>query len=146
MARVRAPRAHDEAMTYWMLAGVWAGAMVVGTVLFFFVLVPAQERRAAARARFEDDPHAAAVRDVIWRATVDPAECPHDDVLEEPRLAPIRGWDESSFAAPQSSIVNQAGVCRKCGASVIRHGRPPAWTEWMFDPTVARDDDEVSGV
>ena len=131
-----------------MLYGVLAVVMAVVVVLFFGVFIPAQERRAAARerGRFDEDPHAAAVREALWRATVDPAECPHDDVLEDPSVTPIRSWDEGTFAAPQSSIVDQGGVCRKCGASLIRHGRPGAWTEWLFDPTVARDDGEVGGV
>ena len=123
-------------MTYLIVMSALGGVMCLAVLLFLYRVVPAQERRAAARARLEEDPHDAAVRDVIRHATSKPDECSHDDVLEDwhPQLS---SWDQTVYGAPRSSVLNEAGVCRQCGARVVRHGRPNAWTEWMIDPTSA---------
>jgi type II secretory pathway component PulM len=69
-------------MTYFIVMGAMGGVMCLVVMLFLYCVVPAQERRAAARAQFEESPHEAAVRDAIWHATTDPEQCSHEDVLE----------------------------------------------------------------
>jgi hypothetical protein len=103
----------------------------------FFVGVSINERRRAAGAPvdWQPDERSAAARDVVWGASADPEDCPHDDVLEDwsERLDTWYGGIQP--AVPK--ILDQGGVCRKCGARVVRHGSPYAWSEWMLDPTEA---------
>jgi hypothetical protein len=93
-------------VTYWIVMGVMGAVMCVLVLVFLYCVVPAQERRAAARGQLDEDPHDAAVRDALWHATKQLEECPHDDVLEDwsPRL---RGWDETVYGAPRSTVVDQ---------------------------------------
>jgi len=126
-------------MTYWIVMGGIGVVSAVLAVVFVGFVLPADERKVAAQAALEDDARRAAARDAIWGATRDPDECPHDDVVEDWNPGRLRTWDESNFGAPQSSILDQGGRCRECGARVIRHGRPNAWTEWMIDPTQAAE-------
>ena len=109
-----------------------------GAVLACFLVgVSINERRLARRAPLDSqsDERSAEARDAVWGASVDPAECPHDDVLED--------WNErldTWYGGIQPSvpkILDQGGVCRKCGARVVRHGSPSAWSDWMLDPTEA---------
>ena len=61
-----------------------------------------------------------------------PEECAHDDVLED-SIANPEDWDSGMFASPAPRIADQGGVCQICGARVVRHGSPEAWTEWVLD-------------
>ena len=125
-------------MKYLIVMGAMGGLMCLVVMLFLYCVVPAQERRAAARAQFEEDPHDAAVRDAVRHATTDPEQCSHDDVLEDWHQQ-LSSWDQTVYGAPRSSVLNEGGVCRQCGTRVVRHGRPDAWTEWMLDPTTSED-------
>jgi hypothetical protein len=67
------------------------------------------------------------------RTMTTPEECAHDDVLEDSSSS-AEDWDSGMFASPSPRILDQDGVCKTCGARVIRHGSPEAWTEWMVAP------------
>lgn len=103
-------------------------------LLCFFVGVSINERRRAARAPLDSQPdeQMARDRDAIWGATRDPEDCPHEDVLADWNQSLVT-WHGIQPAVPK--ILDQGGVCRQCGARVIRHGSPYAWSEWMLDPT-----------
>ena len=94
------------------------------------------ERRAAARAPLNAEPHdrAAKAHDAVWGAARDPKECLHPDVVEDWNQT-LANWNDRFSNRPVPVILDQGGVCRRCGSRVIRHGSPYAWSDWMLDAT-----------
>jgi hypothetical protein len=117
--------------TYVIVMGSLALVLCGAVMAFFEWVVPAQERRLAERALLAGDSGDEEARRIRWNATRSPEDCPHDDVLEN-RDRRLENWSETF--APPAVVIDQGGLCRECGARVIRHGRPSAWTPWMLDP------------
>jgi hypothetical protein len=129
-----------RSMTFILVMGGLAVVMVGGVTLFLVRVVPRDEQ-AIARANAESD--AARERDAAWHATESPEDCPHDDVAEDWDPAPARPGG-SIFGSAVAVVENQGGICQRCGAEVVRHGRPGAWTDWELAPTGAAAADSTS--
>jgi hypothetical protein len=134
-----ADSAKMRSMTFILVMGGLAVVMVGGVTLFLVRVVPKDEQ-AIARAHAEAE--SAREHDAVSHATESPEDCPHDDVAEDwdPALARPGG---SIFGSAVAAVVNQGGICQRCGADVVRHGRPGAWTDWELAPTEAAAGDSA---
>jgi hypothetical protein len=128
--------------TYAIVVGSCALVLGAAVTAFFVWVVPAQERQLAERALLAGESDDEEARRIRWNATRSPEDCPHEDVLEDVDRR-LENWSET-FGS-HAVVLNQGGICRGCGARVIRHGRPNAWTPWALDLAEADDGGVVDG-